>query len=418
MNCHFTPGRRVVNVVAVSSSCVLFAVFAMTMANATVFATVGLFGRAVGLSEFQVGTIFVSSAVLFLLTSARWGVVADRWGRRPVIVIGLAATAVSLFLFAGVAQAAGGLAAGALATFVALLGARTVYGLFAGGTQPAAIAAMADATTADTRSAGVARVGAAIGLGSIAGPLSVAALIDFGVAVPLIAGGLVSSLAAVVVVAGGRETSRAPATRSRPRGSSSTRLGPFLVLAFVMHFAFAALQPTNAFYIQDLLGVGTTRAMRLAGLVSATFAACSFVVQAFVVARLGFRPRRLLAVGLVLCLAGLVACLLAPTFDTLLAGFGLLGIGFGFAQPGLVAGASLAAGERQAEAAGLLQAAMSAAWIGGALAGTGIYGLSIVGPLALAALGILGALLVAAFPRPEVRAEEPDSRSIGRTRLL
>jgi len=205
---------------------------------------------------------------------------------------------------------------------------------------------------------------------------------------------------------------------SQPKVNPSTRLGPFLALAFVMHFAFAALQPTNAFYIQDHLGIDTTRALRLAALVSAAFAACSFVIQAFVVARLGLPPRGLLRVGLALCLVGLVACLLAPTYETLLAGFGLLGVGFGLAQPGLMAGASLAAGERQAEAAGLLQAAMSAAWIVGALAGTAIYGLSLAGPLGLAALAILGALLVAVFARPEGRAIEPDSRSIGPGRLL
>lgn len=417
MNCHFTPRPRVDTVAAVSSSCVLFAVFAMIMANATVFATVGLFGRGVGLSEFQVGTIFVSSAVFFFLASARWGVLADRWGRRPVIAIGLAATAISLFLFSGIAHS-GEEVAGVLPLFIALLGARIVYGLLAAGTQPAAVAAMADVTTAKTRSAGVARVGAAIGLGSIAGPLSVAGLIDLGVAAPLIAGGLLSSLAAVFVFAGMREKPRAPLAASQPKANPSACLGPFLALAFVMHFAFAALQPTNAFYIQDHLGIDTTRAMRLAGLVAAAFAACSFVVQAFVVARLGLPPGRLISAGLALCLIGLVACLLAPTYEALLAGFGLLGVGFGLAQPGLVAGASLAAGERQAEAAGLLQAAMSAAWIVGALAGTGIYGLSLAGPLVLAALAILGALLVAVLARREGRAIEPDSRSVGPGRLL
>lgn len=389
----------------------------MTMANATVFATVGLLGRGIGLSEFQVGTIFVSSAVLFLLTSSRWGALADRWGRRPIIVVGLAATAVSLFLFAGIAHAASSLA-GAVSAFIALLGARTVYGLLAGGTQPAAIAAMADVTTAKRRSAGVARVGAAIGLGSIAGPLSVAALIDLGVAAPLVAGGVVALLAAVLVFARGRERHHAAAVETRSTGRASARLMPFLILAFVMHFAFAALQPTNAFYIQDYLGIDTAQAMRLAGFVSAVFAACSFIVQVFVVLPIGLPPCRLLAVGLALCLAGLVACLLAPTYGALLAGFGLLGIGFGLAQPGLLAGASLAAGDRQAEVAGTLQAAMAAAWIAGALAGTGIYSLSIVGPLALAALAILAALLVALSARREGRTGEPDSRPLGRTRLL
>lgn len=393
MNCHFTASPRVDIVTAMTSSSVLLGVFAMTMANATVFATVGLLGRGIGLSELQVGTIFVSSAVLFLLTSARWGVVADRRGRRPVIVVGLAATAVSLFLFAGIAQSAGDLA-GVLPAFIALLGARVVYGLLAAGTQPAALAAMADVTTAETRAAGAARVGAAIGLGSVAGPLSVAGLVDLGAAAPLVAGGLLSSLAAILLLAGTPEKPRAPAGGSRPGTDPSSRLRPFLAVAFAMHFAFAALQATNAFYIQDRLGIDTMHAMRLAGLVSAVFAASSFVVQALVIARLGLSPRRLLGLGLALCLVGPVVCLLAPGYETLLAGFSVLGVGFGFAQPGLVAGASLAAGDRQAEVAGMLQAAMSAAWIAGALAGTGVYGLAIAGPLVLAAMAILAALLV------------------------
>ncbi|MGD9885671.1 MAG: MFS transporter [Reyranella sp.] len=389
----------------------------MTTANAVVFATVGLFGRGVGLSEIQVGTIFVSSAALFFLTSARWGVLADRWGRRPVIVVGLVATAVSLFLFAGISQAAGDFP-GVLAIFVALLAARTVYGLLAAGTQPAAVAAMADVTTARTHSSGVARVGAAIGLGSIAGPLAVAALIDLGVVAPLVAGGLLSSLAAILVFVGVRETSQSPAIGSQRCGAPSLRLGPFLALAFAMHFAFAALQTTNAFYIQDRLGIDAMRAMRSAGLVSAAFATSSFVIQGFVVARLGLPAHRSLAVGLGVCLVGLIACLLAPTYETLLAGFGLLGMGFGFAQPGLVAGASLAAGDRQADAAGLLQAAMAAAWIAGAFAGTGSYRLSSAAPLALAALAILGALVAAVVAHRVGPTEEPDSRSVGRSRLL
>ena len=417
MNCHFTARPRADIVAAMSGPCILFAVFAMTMANATVFATVGLLGRGIGLSELQVGTIFVSSAVLFLLTSARWGVMADRWGRRPVIVAGLAATAVSLFLFAGIAHD-GSTPSGVLPAFIALLGARAVYGLLAAGTQPAALAVIADVTTVETRSAGAARIGAAIGLGSVAGPLSVAGLVELGVAAPLVAGGLLSSLAAILLLAGTPEKPRAPAGGSRPGTNPSSRLRPFLAVAFAMHFAFAALQATNAFYIQDRLGIDRMHAMRLAGLVSAAFAASSFVVQALVIARLGLSPRRLLSLGLALCLVGPVVCLLAPGDETLLAGFSVLGIGFGFAQPGLMAGASVAAGDRQAEAAGLLQAAMSAAWIAGALTGTAIYGLAIAGPLVLAALAILGALALTVRARGEGRASEPDSRSIGPTRLL
>jgi MFS family permease len=74
---------------------VLFPVFAITLGNTTVQSTVGLFGRSTGLSEFQVGIFFASSAVLFFLTSSVWGGLADRWGRRPVILTGLAGSGVS-----------------------------------------------------------------------------------------------------------------------------------------------------------------------------------------------------------------------------------------------------------------------------------------------------------------------------------
>lgn len=55
------------------SAIVLFAVFAATEGNATVFSTLGLFRRAVGLSELEVGAIFASAPLLFFLTSSCWG---------------------------------------------------------------------------------------------------------------------------------------------------------------------------------------------------------------------------------------------------------------------------------------------------------------------------------------------------------
>src|SRR6478735_999862 len=120
---------------------ILFSVFAANLGNATVFATLGLFGRGIGLSELEVGAIFASSGLLFFLTSSPWGRLSDRIGRRPVMVAGLVGTAVSLFLFAGLYWANW---PGAL---VGLLGARVIYGVLASGVQPAAVAAMADVTT-------------------------------------------------------------------------------------------------------------------------------------------------------------------------------------------------------------------------------------------------------------------------------
>jgi MFS family permease len=375
---------------------VLFAVFALTMANTSVYATLGLFARSVGLSEVQVGAIFASSGLLFFLTGSRWGRFSDRRGRRPVIVIGLAATASSVFLFAGLFTLHPG-DAGVAELFIALLSARLLYGLLAGGAQPAAMAYMADITTATTRATGVAWVGAAVGLGSIVGPMAAAWLVGFSFSAPLVVGGAIAGVAAalaLVAIADVRPAHQAaPAAAGRPAGA----LPPHAVIAFLLYFGFSALQPTTAFFVQDLFGIDMSLAAQRASLISATFAGSAFVVQAFGVRRLGLVPHRLLSFGTMIALMGIVGCLLASDFPWLLVAFGVAGIGYGLAQPGLMAVALLAAdSDRQGELAGRLHAAMSAAWIVGPLAGTAVYALDVRAPLVLAA----GALLALLIPRP------------------
>jgi MFS family permease len=363
---------------------VLFPVFAMTVGNATVQSTVGLFGRSAGLSEFQVGIFFASSAVLFFLTSSAWGSLADRWGRRPVILTGLAGGGVSLLLIAAL-YAFGPGALDASIIFAALFFARIVYGLLSGGIQPAAVAAMADMTTEHRRSTAAALVGAVFGLASIVGPLVAALLVGFGFAAP------VASACVLILIAG--LVARAIPATATPMGSRAAVFAlplaavmPYLVLAFAVVLGLSVLQPTTAFFVQDRLAIGTTPAVQYASFVSAAFATCSFVIQALVVPNLTMSPHRLMMVGVAACCGGIGFCLVATDLAGLVVGFGIIGAGFGFVQPGLLAGAMLVTGtDSQGQVAGHMQSAMSAAWIVGPLAGTAAYSLSIEGPLLLAA---------------------------------
>lgn len=367
----------------------------MMMGNATALATVGLFGRGIGLSELQVGAIISSSAVLFFLTSSWWGRIADERGRRLVILSGLFGGTVSFLLFAILFTLNRG-EIEVLIGFVALLVARAFYGVLSGGVQPAALAYMADITSDRDRATGAAMVGTAIGLGSVAGPALAALLIGWGFAVPLLSVGLLALSGIVIVFAGWREAPRAPSADFSTAGAVHRNVDPDLVLAFVIHFAFAALQATNAFYFQDFLQVDATAAVQRASIASVVFASCSIVVQAGLVRSLRRTPATLLAVGVSVCLVASIACLVAPGFIWLVIGFGLLGAGFGWVQTGLVAGASLASSSGgQGRIAGRLHAAMAAAWIVGPLAGAALYEFSIRGPwiLAVAAM-ILGVPLL------------------------
>jgi MFS family permease len=213
------------------------------------------------------------------------------------------------------------------------------------------------------------------------------------VAIPVLVACVLTSLAILAVAA---------ILRDRPRASEAPAVGtsalgkvtPYLALAFVIHLAFAALQATNAFYVQDLLGLDTVAAVQRASLISMTFAAFSFAFQAFAIRAFGWPPATLLWIGLIVCLLASVACLMAPGFGWLLTAFGFLGAGFAWTQSGLMAGASLASrGDSQGQVAGHLQAAMAAAWIVGPLIGAAIYEVSIKGPLALAAGAMALAML-------------------------
>ena len=365
---------------------VLFAVFAATVANTTVFATLGLHGRSVGLSELEVGAIFASSGVLFFLTSSYWGRLSDRVGRGPVMAAGLAATALSLFLFAGLYLAGG--------TFVALLLARVIYGLLAGSLQPAATACMAD-TAVERRASAVALVGASVGIASIAGPLFSASVVGFGLAVPVAAGGIVAALAAAATLAGVREGPRQPVW-ARTATAPVDGLAPYLAVGFAMVVGFGALQPTTAFYVQDRFALETAAAVRQTSLASAAFAASAFGVQAFVIRLLPIGPPQLLSLGLAVCLLGVGGSLAAPEPAALIAGFGVMGAGYGLAQSGLTAAVSILGGaHRQGLVAGRLQAVLSAAWLVGALGGTALYPSAIAAPLLVAAGALAIGLLLA-----------------------
>ena len=379
---------------------VLFAVFAATMANGTVFVTLGLFGREVGLGEFEVGAIFASSGLLFFLTASSWGRLSDRFGRMPVMALGLAATALSLALFAGFYAERWPYA------FLGLLAARIVYGLFAGGIQPAAIAWMVDATPRARRRDGIALVGAAVSVGSVLGPAFVAMLVGFGFAWPVVvAGGLVAL--AALAMAGVGEGPR-PAAMAQAGTTPVDGLTGYALLGFVMVLGFGALQPTTAFYIQDRFGLETALAIRETGFASAAFAAGAFLMQAFGVRALALAARDLMALGFVICLAGIAGALVARGPGALITAFAVVGVGYGLAQAGLMTDAARLGGEdRQGLVAGRLHAAMAAGWIAGALGGTALYGLSIRAPLLIAGAALALCAIRTALPSTRTPSAPP-----------
>ncbi len=112
-----------------------------------------------------IGLLAASFSAMQFLFSPMWGRLSDRIGRRPVLLVGLAGSCVfyAVFGFATVSRSLAWM-------FVSRIGA----GL-SGATISTAQAYIADTTTKENRTKGMALIGAAFGLGFTFGPLLAAA---------------------------------------------------------------------------------------------------------------------------------------------------------------------------------------------------------------------------------------------------
>jgi MFS family permease len=138
-----------------------------------------------GLSDFQNGLLFSIFSVCQFLSTPVIGRLSDIYGRKPLLVLSIAGTAVSFFLMAFAPSA------------IFLFLARALDGLTAGNI-PVASAVISDTTKPEDRAKGFGIIGASFGFGFIFGPAISALTVGYGPAVPFIIAGAVSVLATVL----------------------------------------------------------------------------------------------------------------------------------------------------------------------------------------------------------------------------
>lgn len=125
------------------------------------------FGQHLGAGPFEITVIIASFPAAQLLMSAVWGRMSDRRGRKPILVAGLCASAVSYGVFAN-------------ATSLTILLASRILAGSAGATVGVAQAYIADLTDARDRARGIGYLGAAYGVGVVVGPLIGVAAVQQG----------------------------------------------------------------------------------------------------------------------------------------------------------------------------------------------------------------------------------------------
>ena len=258
--------------------------------------------------------------------------------------------------------------------FAALLMLRVTYAAFGAGIQPASVALMADLSAEKERSAAVALVGAAFGIGSLLGPATAAAFSDFGVLVPLY---LIAALGLVMAILSAlflQEPAHRAAAETGTAKFELSAVMPLLLVALASFATVASLQQTIAFYVQDFLNADTATAARLTGYCFMALAFAMLVMQGGVIQLLKPKPETMLVLGFPIVLAGLWIYGTAGAYWHIVAAMGIFGCGFGLINPGINAAVSLrTGGDDQGKAAGLVQGAASVGFVIGPLAGTWLY---------------------------------------------
>jgi MFS family permease len=381
----------------------LFACLAIVgIGNSMLFAVLPPIARETNMPDWCVSAIFTVSAILWVLTSPVWGRASDTRGRKPMIVLGLSAYAVSTVSFTLVA--AFGLA-GHVAwpiLFVSLAIARSIFGGFGSATNPAAQAYVADITPTAIRTREIAAITSAFAFGSAGGPALAAGLIaKFGLLAPLYT---VATLASAGALAAFLFLPKSPITAEAKRSAAPSsvwrlavdaRVRTWLVVGVILSACTAVMYQQLSFYFMDRLNVPPREGAALVGVSLALGALAQIVAQLGLLPRLSLSPRGLIIAGTIIVAMGTGLTAIGDDFGVLATAQGLVGLGFGLARPGFTGGASLSVGpDDQGSVAGLVVAANGAGFVVAPIFGAGVYALiSHQAPFILCTIVLLGLAL-------------------------
>ncbi|MBI1404834.1 MAG: MFS transporter [Caulobacter sp.] len=344
----------------------LFAVSVMVaVGNTGMQSILPAIGREIGIPDTLVAAIFSLSALLWAVMSPVWARQSDIRGRKPLILLGMAGFIISMTLCGLVVTAGLHKLAGPMVIFVFFLFARATFGLIGSASNPATQAYVAERTSREERTAQMATLAGAFGLGTIVGP-AIAPL--FVLPVVTLAGPMFSfaAAAAVILVLVYRYLPDNPVVAQRDgrrfagagRGAAmwkDPRLVPFLVYGFLVATCQTGQQQTLGFMIIDQLKLPPLQAQGYTAVAMMAGAVAGLLAQWGLIRMFQMGPATLMRWGVGLaCVANLLTAF-APDYWTVVVGFSLACLGYGFARPGFTAGASLTVtmGE-QAKAAGAI----------------------------------------------------------------
>jgi len=384
-----------------------FCLVCVGMGQSMLFSILPPAARVIGLSPFQVSTIFATSASIWVFVSPWWGRRSDVTGRRKVILIGLLGFALSMTLLATVIEIGIHQLLPALWVYPLMVASRSVFALVGSGTGPASQAYVADRTSRMQRTAGVALVNAAMGLGETVGPGLGAALAVIGLLAPVYFSAGLAVVSALTIWYFLPEDGPPRDKRVEARRKLSIRdkrVLPFLLVSTSLQAVRATTVITLAFFLQDTLGLTSQQTVQYSGIGFVTLAVAGLFAQLVIVQRFKPSPRSLMRTGTALMVGAFALFVIGSGYGAVMMALALLGLGLGFVRPGSAAGASLAVTpSEQGSVAGVVGGVAVIGNVFGPMLGTSLYELRHTAPFLLNG-AIMAAVLVLVFTNRRLRS--------------
>lgn len=330
-------------------------------------------GLAAGISPkviaIHIGLLTSIFPLMQLLFAPVWGRLSDRFGRKPLVLLGIAGSGISLLLF------------GLSTSLWELYGARILGGILASAVIPASTAYVADSTDDNQRGRGMAWLGTSASLGSIAGAAlgglviwknwhihsaTFGNLVVDGFSIPFF---LAAVLALFTLLAAIRWLPESLTTRYELANHGSMlsewkKIGRniwlILGLTTLSHLGLTLFETVFVLYSKSKLGYGPAQ-------VAFGFMTCGLVMAVFQGFAVGFLSGRVsekvqLAIGFNLMGVGIAFLLFAHALALNLGAIAVLALGMAFITPNLSAITSKRSGGTQMGAALGLQT--SAGYLG------------------------------------------------------
>jgi len=317
-----------------------------------VFITIPPIARDLGLNEVQIGSIFATSAIAWMILSPVWGSLSDSIGRKKIVIVGLLGFAISLVLFSfTISLGQKELLTGSLLFFL-LVSARVLNGIFGSATRPSSGGWVADISSIDSRSRAFARLDSGFSMGRILGPALAGLLLLVSYTAPFFffaAGAFI----VIFLVIFQKSPPKTPSAKEVKKLSMlDSRVWPFLLVSAAFGICNASLFQTSSFFFQDVITPSSDNYIALASIGFMLTGLGVLNGQLLIADRLQTSPGSLIKLGVILNCISLVGYAYSSSLVQVYICLFFFGLGNGMLGPGISSSLSLSVGKDYQGAAG------------------------------------------------------------------